>query len=584
MRPLSVLGLLAVLHSSPALAASGPDLDLSVIEVEHDGNAQIVHLRASNLGTQTAKGFYVDAMESSEFTETYSWKRYWIESLKPGEKADLTHHTESSTFKSAFFADLEEWNTEVVLYNNFLLIDRCALARYWTVRRVLEVEPGGLQCKTSYAPLDPSVVETFHRLGQTPPAVAETFACGVDLDKNGAFDACPAKVTGMDHLDLVVDVAKMNASARLDLAPSFVDVVKLEVRDAQLDVDFVKDLAGVPLRWEQREDTLYVERDGRQSLYVTYGLEQGQDAGVRPSGETILWPDNCGALFPCVSEPRDGLTFALDVIGEPPGTEAVFASSIPTPGPSYMVAWAMGPWADGANRLDLGVSDGGVQLYAWHLPGNGEASARAGTADLTAAFSFFEDLLGPYPYGEEAGSVAAGTFSGMEHHPFWHVRSNSMSSYRTHMHEAAHRWYGTGVRTECWEDLAWSEGTVTSLTARAIEHTMGAAAANAEWNRIRARLARASASSAECGQEDVVLELFGNGQPYYKGALFYKAVEAEVGRAALDDALAMFFQGKRGTSASMADMLDIIHATTGFDPEALAQAWLLDDEVPAQIP
>nr|MBA3820833.1 hypothetical protein [Deltaproteobacteria bacterium] len=40
-------------------------------------------------------------------------------------------------------------------------------------------------------------------------------------------------------------------------------------------------------------------------------------------------------------------------------------------------------------------------------------------------------------------------------------------------HEAAHGWFGDGVRLRCWEDFVLSEGTVSNLAARALAQVAG---------------------------------------------------------------------------------------------------------------
>ena len=62
--------------------------------------------------------------------------------------------------------------------------------------------------------------------------------------------------------------------------------------------------------------------------------------------------------------------------------------------------------------------------------------------------------------------------------------------------------------------------------------------------------------------------------PYMKGAFFYRAVEQQVGAAALDGALRAFSGAYVGRAATMQDMLDTIQAETGFDATTLAEGWL----------
>jgi hypothetical protein len=77
-----------------------------------------------------------------------------------------------------------------------------------------------------------------------------------------------------------------------------------------------------------------------------------------------------------------------------------------------------------------------------------------------------------------------------------------------------------------------------------------------------------------CNKIDIIVDPLWSTIPYMKGAFFYRAVEMQVGAAALDKAIATFYQENVGQAAGMQDMLDTIKAETGFDPSALAEAWL----------
>ena len=56
----------------------------------------------------------------------------------------------------------------------------------------------------------------------------------------------------------------------------------------------------------------------------------------------------------------------------------------------------------------------------WTAPAN-TAAGIEGTANLVDTFEWFEQTLGPYPFGGSAGSVGVnwgpGAYGGMEHHP-----------------------------------------------------------------------------------------------------------------------------------------------------------------------
>ena len=162
----------------------------------------------------------------------------------------------------------------------------------------------------------------------------------------------------------------------------------------------------------------------------------------------------------------------------------------------------------------------------------------------------------------------------------WHVSHDSMGDPETHVHEAAHGWFGNGVRLACWEDLTLSEGTVSYITARAIEAVKGSQAGQDVWADYEWRLDDIIATGdhvawpQSCGEIDVYTELWSE-VPYMKGAFFYRAVEQHVGRDALDRAIAAFYAEHAGRAAGMADMLTTIEVQTGFDASELAEGWLM---------
>jgi len=377
---------------------------------------------------------------------------------------------------------------------------------------------------------------------------------------------------------LDVDLATNQATAILSLAPSTRTGASFRVGD--LHIDGVQGPNG-PLRFRVEKGQLDVGLAAQKpaEIRVAYRFERhAKLEGVLTSGTTFTWPYFCGNVFPCKTEPADGLAFTLDVHGAPAGKKVVFPASIAADAPSYMLAWAVGDYT----KLDLGVTKAGRKVSVHYLPGE-KSVAEKGTAHLVKVFEWLETTYGEYLFGDEVGSVSAnwgaGAFGGMEHHPLWHVSSDSMGDAETHAHEAAHGWFGDGVRLQCWEDLTLSEGTVSYLAARALEATAGKAAGTAVWKRYDAELDAVleaedrRALPETCNTIDVLHDLW-NSVPYMKGAFFYRAVEAEVGRPKLDAAIAKFYGERRGKAARMQDMLDTLDEVTGFDTKPLADAWL----------
>jgi aminopeptidase N len=318
----------------------------------------------------------------------------------------------------------------------------------------------------------------------------------------------------------------------------------------------------------------------RGELVIEYGFAQHSNAdGLLPGGSTVLWPYYCGNLFPCHSQPADGTTFTLMLDGVPAGSQAIYPESIDAESPPYMLAWAVGQYT----KRDLGTTADGTKISTYWLP-NGQTAALAGTKHLVAAFDWLEQHIGPYSFGREVAAVSVvwgeGMYGGMEHHPFFHVAKDAMNDEVTHVHEAAHGWFGDGVRLRCWEDFVLSEGTVSYLAVRALGQVAGAAKEAAVWADYQEELDAAIADGGApawptgCNQIDILKDNLFTNLPYMQGAFFYKEVAARVGADKLDQVISNFYNAHKNQAASMQQMIDAIKAETGFDPSGIAQARL----------
>jgi hypothetical protein len=383
--------------------------------------------------------------------------------------------------------------------------------------------------------------------------------------------------------DLALDVTQRTGTATLKLAPSdSSESASFEVEG--LTIQSVTGPSG-SLRYALdtkagRLDVALPRGAEGTELHVAYGYAVHDNFdGYLAQGLTFLWPRFCGNLFPCKSIPTDGLRFKMSLTGIPAGKQAVFPAEIPTDAPSYMPAFAISDFV----YIDLGKTPAGTKVGAYAWKGE-EQAAKDGTKDLAAIFAWYEKTYGAYRFGKDVASVAAdwgeGAYGGMEHHPYWHVARDAMNDPVTHAHEAAHGWFGNGVRIRCWEDFVLSEGTVSYLAARATEAVLGSAAGQAVWDDYKKELDASVAKEDTqvwidgCNQIDLINHPLWSNTTYMKGAFFYRAVAAQIGADKLDAALAKFYQKFGGQAAGVQDMLDTIKAETGYDPTDLAKSWL----------
>jgi aminopeptidase N len=304
--------------------------------------------------------------------------------------------------------------------------------------------------------------------------------------------------------------------------------------------------------------------------------------GAHPNGYTLLWPYYCGNLFPCHSRPDDGLTMSLELTGVPADKVAVYPTTL-SEAPSYQLAWSI----DAYTETTLGTTTAGTEIAVWHRESELTA-AQTGTTNLVAVFDWLEKTLGPYRFGKKAGSVSVrwgtGALGGMEHHPMWHVASGALAGQEVHAHEAAHGWYGDGIRIACWEDFVLSEGTTTYLAGRALDVVAPSVGAQI-WTGYTNDLARIPGTEPVwpegCNEIDILDDGLFTDAPYIRGAFFYRAVALKVGADVLDDVLASFYRTYAGKAARMSDMLDTIRAETGYDPTTCAEMWLRSTTKPA---
>lgn len=390
----------------------------------------------------------------------------------------------------------------------------------------------------------------------------------------------PDPDAGIVDTDLQIDLAAKHGTATVH----FVGSTSFEVEGLTIQN------VGAPGQYSMSSDgkTLMVDApfDEVSTLTVDYTYRDYTTfMGSMPMGTTLLWPYYCGNLFPCHSQPSDGLRFTMTLVNPPAGQQAIYPTAIAADAPSYQIAWAIGDY----QKVDLGTTQNGTTVSFWAFPADVGVTMTA-TAHLRDVFDWYEQTYGRYSFGTQVGSIEvkwpAGAYGGMEHHPMWHISQSAVHDHVVHAHEAAHGWFGDGIRIRCWEDFVLSEGSADYLSLRAVEQTEGAAAGQQAWADEMTALQNAVASGDRvawpnsCGVLDILKDHLFTEIPYKKGAFFYKAVEMQVGRPALDHAMGHFYAEHHNQAAGMQDLLDTIKTDTGFDPTALAQAWLRGMGIP----
>jgi aminopeptidase N len=435
-----------------------------------------------------------------------------------------------------------------------------------------------------------------------PLSIVTLAGCNGDKGADTSSDTAPsdsgAATVAQDILttDLQLDLANRSATATIVARPAS-GSGEIVLEAGGLSIQEVR-VGGAPAAILLEGGTLRVpvsESGGPATVAVDYTFPARTidtfDGWMPNLGVTFTWPDHCANLFPCHPGMDDGVTFRMDVTGVPAGETAVYGASTVTDAPAYMAAVAVGDYT----RLELGTTTAGTDIVAYYLPvGDAEAVARHGTAHLVPAFDFFEQTYGPYAFGPESGSVQVDwgwdSYGGMEHHPYSHVASFDFGVEEVHVHEAAHAWFGDGVRLQCWEDFVLSEGTVTYMASRGLEE----AGAGDLWDYYMAFLDpvcnggdvnTVALPDETCNEIDFENAPLWSMVPYMKGACFYEEVADAIGVEALDSVIADFYVTHVNGTGRMQEMIDAItaRATPAQRPaiEVAVQDWLRTEACPA---
>ena len=79
-------------------------------------------------------------------------------------------------------------------------------------------------------------------------------------------------------------------------------------------------------------------------LTVSYALPATQRSGLDTRTGTATWPDSCGDLFPCSTDPSEGQRFELTLTGVPEGQQAIYPRRLDCDVPASTLAWAVGDY------------------------------------------------------------------------------------------------------------------------------------------------------------------------------------------------------------------------------------------------
>lgn len=227
--------------------------------------------------------------------------------------------------------------------------------------------------------------------------------------------------------------------------------------------------------------------DTPYGVYFTVGLEHSENPARLSFANQ---PDGANTWFPCNDHPIDRATYSFDLT-VPPDYVAV-ANGVPvgevTDPTTQLTRYSWSMDAPTATSLvvvavaDYGLVESttsrGILIRNYMYRGTEEkVSSVLSSTDL--AFTYLEDLFGPYPfetYGHVVTPMANGAIETqtMVTMPRSIVQADSEEAmYTLVVHELAHHWFGNTVTLQSWQDIWLNEGFATYAEWLALELRYG---------------------------------------------------------------------------------------------------------------
>jgi aminopeptidase N len=394
------------------------------------------------------------------------------------------------------------------------------------------------------------------------------------LNSGGVMPAEQARVH-FDHAELhfTIDPAgqSIDASATLSFtAKSATDVLLLDL-DRNLPISGIA-LDDQPLaasQWSNPDGRLRIAlpaplaSSGKVRVTIRYGGKPhvakkapwdggfvwSHTADGQPWVASAVEGEGCDLFWPCIDHPQ-GEPDLVDTYVTVPKTLAAPGNGVligiteegdrhtyhwrAKHPDTYAIAINVGPFdvlkADYASRYG-----NTIPLEFWYLRGH-EAQAKELFAGFPRMLDFFEQEIGPYPFGDEKMGVVETPYLGMEHQTLNaygnDYKQDGYGFDRLLQHEFAHEWFGNQMTNADWDDMWLHEGFASYMQPLYSQYLNGDADYFSWVHGLRMMLrnARPIVSGSSKTEEQVYDEKTGPGQDIYnKGALMLHALRQLIG-------------------------------------------------------
>jgi len=314
----------------------------------------------------------------------------------------------------------------------------------------------------------------------------------------------------------------------------------------------------------------------------------------RPWIATAVQGQGCDTFWPCLDHPTKRVQL-LDLTVQVP-EPLVAAGNGRLIGEEHGDGWAIWRWrARSPNGYGVTLQiapyevaqdtfpsrfGNTVPLAFWHLPGN-EAEATRLLGELKDFLSFFEEVVGPYPFADEKAGIAETPHLGMEHqtiNAYGNTFRRAAEGYDWLLqHEFAHEWFANQMSNRTEGEMWLHEGLGTYMQPLYLRWKSGEQLYHATlWEhrkRILSRVPLVSADPNALG--DYLDEESGWGNDiYYKGSWISHTLREAIGDAAFFESLRRLVYGRPDPAPG--DFAPVLRDTADFErivEEVTGQEW-----------
>ena len=408
---------------------------------------------------------------------------------------------------------------------------------------------------------------------------------------------------------LVVDLDRNYAVERVEVDGAPVDTAHWRNPEGRMSVDLPAPLpAGATA-------SLRIRYSGHPHEAKKAPWDGGIVWATAPTGEpwvaTAVEGEGCDLLWPCIDHP----------MGEP--LEVVQHVTVPSPlvaagngiaeGMREQDGWRTYAWRAKqpdtyAVALDIGPYEllqadyrsrygNTVPLRFWYLRGN-RAKAEGLFAEFAPMLDFFEEKIGPYPFGDEKMGVVETPHLGMEHQTInAYGNDYKQGEYGFDwllQHEFAHEWFGNQLTNVNWDDMWLHEGFGSYMQPLYGQYLRGDAAYYASLHGQRLGLANRHpiVSGRPMLEDDVYDKEDGpGGDIYAKASVMLHSLRELIGDEAFFSATRRLVYGTDTPEpgnfapryASTGDFIDIVNEVTGRDYRWFFDVYLYSAALPELV-